>query len=332
MPSVFGLDLGSSQIKVCQAEKSGTGYKLRHLAVESIFNQTEAEAIKNVVKAAGIKSASEVNLALPESEVYTRIVDVPKLTPTELNSAIAYEAEQYIPVSLEEVELFHQILPVSDEIEAKTMPVLLIAVPKDRLNKATALLDSAGLIPHSLETELFALKRVLADPGRYQLLLLLSHKTTDMMVLVKGEPVFLHSIPGGGLALTRSLVSEMGLSEMQAEQYKHTYGLMPDMLEGKVAAVLKPLVLEWVNQIEKAYIYLTGRGYKKSPEQLVLAGGGALLPGLSSFLVTKLNTEVVIADPFKNFVKDDAFKKLVTAEANPQWAVAVGLAVKSQKP
>ncbi len=227
MGNFFGLDLGSSQIKVCQAEKSGQGFKLKALAI--------ASEVQAAVKQAGIKSNCEVNLALPEAEVYTRIVDIPKLSETELNSAIQFEAEQYVPVSLEEVELFHQILPAVEAIESKTMKVLLIAVPKERLNKITSLLDSAGLIPHNLETELFSLKRVLAEPNRYQLLLLLSHKTTDMMVVYKGEPVLMHSLPGGGLGLTRSLVAEMNLSEMQAEQYKHTYGQRADLLEGKVA-------------------------------------------------------------------------------------------------
>ena len=327
MASFFGLDLGSSQIKVAQAERTNQGFKLQHLGIESVVNETEAETIKKVVKSSGIKPNTEVNLALPESEVYTRIVDIPKLSETELNSAIQFEAEQSVPISLDEVELFHQILPEGD-VDSKNMKVLLIAVPKNRLSKVTALLDSAGLIPHNLETELFSLKRVLVEPNRFQLLLLLSHKTVDIMVVFKGEPVLMHSLPGGGLALTRRLVAEMGLSEAQAEQYKHAYGLRSDLLEGKVAAVLKPLMNELVSQIEKTYVYLAEQGFKKTPEQVILAGAGALLPGLTSFLVEKLNTEVVVADPFKNFVKDETFHKLVTTEANPQWSVAVGLAVK----
>lgn len=330
MKNVFGLDLGSAQIKVLQAEPAGLQYKLKHLAVESVVNETEAEAILKLVKAAGIRASSEVNLALPEAEVYTRIVDIPKLSEAELNSAIQFEAEQYVPVSLSEVELFHQIIPAPDGVESKTMKVLLIAAPKDRLNQLTVLLDSANLLPRSLETEMFSLKRVLADPDRYQLLLLLSHKTTDMMVVYKGEPVLLHSFPGGGLGLTRSLVSEMGLSEMQAEQYKHTYGLRADLLEGKVAHVLLPQLIELVAQIDKAYVYLHDQGFKKNPEQVVLAGGGALLPGLTGFLVAKLNTEVVVADPFKNFVKNETFHRLVLSEANPQWSVAAGLAIKNR--
>jgi type IV pilus assembly protein PilM len=138
----------------------------------------------------------------------------------------------------------------------------------------------------------------------------------------------MHSLPMGGMSLTRSLVNEMNLSEIQAEQYKQTYGLRSDLLEGKVGVVLTPLMNELINQINKAYSYLSERGYKKTPEQVILAGGGALLPGLTNFLVAKLNTEVIVADPFKNFVKDDDFKKLVTLEANPHWTTAVGLAIK----
>lgn len=325
----FGLDLGSAQIKVVQAEKLSSGFRLNHLALENVINETEPQAILQAVKTAGIKFSSEVNLALPESDVYTRIVTVPKLSEAELNSAIQIEAEQYVPIPLEKVELFSQILQSNnDNFDEKNMRVLLIAVPKDRLKKITDALDLAGLIPHSLETELFSLKRVLADETKTQLILLLSHKTTDMMVCHKGEPILLHTFPVGGLALTRSLVTDLSLSEMQAEQYKRTYGLRTDLLEGKVAQALTPLMDELVNQINKAYVSLSEQGYKKNPEQVVLAGGGALLPGLTSFLVKKLNIEVVVADPFKKFVKDSAFKKLVPADINPHWAVAAGLAVK----
>lgn len=328
MASFFGLDIGSAQIKVVQAESAGPHYRLLHLAAESGDPGQEAATVRAAVKAAGIKAAGEVNLALPESEVYTRIVDIPKLSESELNSAIQFEAEQYIPVSLDQVELFHQILTPDPGPEVKTMKVLLIALTKARLKKLTAMTDQAGLIPRTLETELFALKRILAEPERFQLLLLLSHKTTDMMVVYKDQPVLLRSLPGGGIELTKRLVAELNLSEIQAEQYKRTYGLRPDLLEGKVAAVLTPSINGLVEEINKAYLYLTELGFHKPPEQVVLAGGGALLPGLSAYLVSKLNTEVVVADPFKKFIRDDRFRRLVTVDSNPQWAVAVGLAIK----
>lgn len=328
MSTSFGLDIGSTQAKAVEAEKTNQGFVLKHLGVAGFNPGGEAAAIRELLKSGGINPGHEANLALAENEIYSRIVSVPRLSETELNSAIQYEAEQYVPVALDEVELFHQILGENTAGEAKTMKVLLIAVPKARLKHLNQLLDTCGLIPRSLETELMALKRVLAEPGRYQLLLLLAHKTTDMIIIYRDEPILMHSLPAGSLSLTRNLVNEMGLSETQAEQYKQTYGLRADLLEGKVAQVLLPQFQELVNQINKAYVFLTQQGFRKTPEQVVLTGGGALLPGLTNFLVDKLNSEVVVANPFARFVRDKTFKRLVVSDANPQWTTAVGLALK----
>ncbi len=331
MGAFFGLDIGSSQVKVLEAEKANSGFRIKHYAaVNHVGDRSElAVTIQKAIKEAGIKAVAEVNLALPESDVYTRIIETPRLSETELASSIQYEAEQYVPVALSEVELYHQVLEGAGvDTEKKTMRVLLIAVPKERINRLTQLLDQAGLIPKSLETELFSLKRVFTDLSKSQLLILFGHKTTDLMIMRKGNPLFLHSMSSGGMALTKSLVNELSLPQDQAEQYKRTDGLREDLLEGKVAKVLMPLMDEVVNQVNKAFIYIQQQGVNKLPEQLVMTGGGALLPGLSGYLVKKLNMEVVVGDPLQRFVKDEDFKKLITTETNPHLGAVVGLAVK----
>jgi len=329
MGAFFGLDIGSSQVKVLEAEKANSGFRIKHYAAVNHTGGELAVTVQKALKEAGIKAAAEVNLALPESDVYTRIIETPRLSETELASSIQYEAEQYVPVALSEVELYHHVLEESEAAtEKKTMRVLLIAVPKEKIKRLTQLLDQAGLIPKSLETELFSLKRVFADLSKSQLLILFGHKTTDLMIMRKGSPLFLHSMASGGMALTKNLVNELSLSEDQAEQYKRTYGLREDLLEGKVAKVLMPLIDEAVSQVNKAFVYIQQQGVNKLPEQLVMAGGGALLPGLSGYLVKKLNMEVVVGDPLQRFVKDEDFKKLITSETNPHLGTVVGLAVK----
>lgn len=329
MGSFFGLDIGSSQVKALQAQKHETGYKVNHFATENIKGRDLVEVIKSVVKEAGIKLTSEVNVALPESEVYTRIVTTPRLSETELASSIQYEAEQYVPVSMDQVELFHQVL---DQVENSTgeanMRVLLIAVTKERLKKLTDLLDMVGLMPKSLETELFSLKRVFSHPDKAQLIVAFGHKTTDMMVLNKKVPLFLHSMASGSQAMTKTLVNELGLSIEQAEQYKRTYGVREDLLEGKVAQLLLPLVDQVVTQVEKAVVYLSQQGFRKQIDQLVMVGGGALLPGLSSYLVKKTNIEVVVGNPLDRFIKDETLTKKIASESNPQLATVIGLAIK----
>jgi type IV pilus assembly protein PilM len=328
MAKTFGLDIGSDSIKVLQAERAKEGFRLVHFASLSCAGEDQAEVIKQVVKEAGIKGG-EVNVALPESDVYTRIVQTPRLSQAELASAIQYEAEQYVPVSLEEVELYHQVLmPVELAAEQKTMDVLLIAVKKERLKRLTDLLDKAGLMPRSLETELFALKRIFAKPDKPQLLVSFGHRTTDLMALDKGLPLIIHSFPTGGLALTKTLTNELSLSLEEAEQYKRSYGLRDDVLEGKIAKLLTPLIKELVNQIKKAYVFIQQKGKHHLPEELIITGGGALLPGLSVFLAEQLNVEVLVGDPLVGFIKDDEFKKKIGSETNPQLATVTGLALK----
>lgn len=328
MSTFFGLDIGSTQVKVMQVSKNNQGLALERFALVKTDPKNQAMAIKQAIKEAGIKGTAEVNVALAEKEVFTKIIDTPKLSETELASSIQYEAEQYIPVALSEVELFHQVLAIQEGVNEKMMKVLLIAVPKERMNSLLSLFDQAELIPKSLETELFSIRRLFSKEDKVQILMSCGYKTTDLMILSKGMPVFNYGINVGGLALTKSLMNELNLPADQAEEYKKTYGMRTDLLEGKVAKILTLVVDEIVSQINKAMLFLQQQNFNKQPEELVLAGGGALLPGLSAYLAAKLNLEVVVGDPFAKFVKDEAFIKLITQESNPQLAAVTGLAIK----
>ncbi|MBU1322436.1 type IV pilus assembly protein PilM [Patescibacteria group bacterium] len=328
MSVFFGLDIGSTQVKVLQASKNSQGLTVEKFALVETTPKNQAMAIKQAIKQAGIKGAAEVNVALAESEVYSKIIDTPKLSETELTSSIQYEAEQYIPVALSEVELFHQVLAIQEGKDEKMMKVLLIAVPKERMNSLLSLVDQAGLIPKSLETELFSVKRLFSKEDKIQILVSCGYKTTDLMILSKGMPVFNYSVNVGGLALTKSLMNELNLPADQAEEYKKTYGMRTELLEGKVAKILTLVVDEIVSQINKAMLFLQQQGFNKPPEELVLTGGGALLPGLSAYLAAKLNLEVVVGDPFAKFVKNENFKKMIIQESNPQLATVTGLAIK----
>jgi type IV pilus assembly protein PilM len=325
----FGLDIGSREIKVVQAEKSGPGFKISRAAAVANIKTDTATAVKQAMKEAGIRNSGEANVALSESAVTTRIIDVPRLSDTELASAVQYEAEQYIPYPLAETELFHQILAVDQNNDERPMKVLLIAVPKIRIQELTEILDKAEIIPKSLETELFSQKRLLTDPKKVQIIASFGGQSTDLMVLRYGICYLTYSIAIGSDALTKNLAAELSLSIEHAEEYKKTYGLRSDILEGKVAGILSPAMENIVSEINKALLNLGQQGYgAKQPDELVLTGGGALLPGLATFLATKLNLEAVVADPFSRFVRDNNFKKIFPNISNPQWTTVVSLALK----
>lgn len=328
----FGLDISLTQVKVMQVAQESGKFKLAHFAAVKYGENQLVEAVKLAVKQAGIKNSAEANISIKESDVYSRIIETPRLSETELASSIQFEAEQYIPTDMSEIDLSYQVISGSEESsgDKKTMKVLLIATPKDKLTSIANLIDEVGLIPMSIETELLSLKRLFGQPKKLQLLMLFGYKTTDMIILNNNIPQFLYSMPTGGLTLTRVLTTELQLPEDQAEQYKCTYGLLPDQLEGKVAKLLTPLIEEMVKEINKSFVFLQQQGLH-APDQLILTGGGAMLPGLSGYLVEKLNLEVSVGDPLENFIKDEYFTAMMNGINRTQLAVVTGLAIKGLK-
>ena len=140
----------------------------------------------------------------------------------------------------------------------------------------------------ALETESTAFARALIkkeDP--VTILVSLGAVSTELIVVKEANVLFIRSIATGGVNLTRAIMNEFNLPQNQAEEYKHTYGILEDKLSGKVAQVLKPILDILVSEILKA-VEFTKTHTKDSPiGRLTLCGGGAFLPGFSQFLTSQ---------------------------------------------
>lgn len=338
-----GLDIGFSQIKVVSLEVDKDKGKLISLGTISsptpgISSDADgdleavAAAIKKLFSAAKIDSR-EVVAALPESKVFTRVIDdLPYLTDQELSSAIRFASEEFIPMPLNEVNLNWQVLYRSSEKGKARTVVIVIASPKNVLSKYMKVLAMAGIGPKALETEIIAVTRSLVGNNPFSpatLIIQLGSTTTDFATVSKGLIWLTRSISTGGMALTRSLSQQFNFELSQAEQYKKTYGLLEDQLEGKVFEALKPVVdiiAGEARRVIQAYqIKYPQNGIKRA----VLSGGGARMPGLVTYLASALGLEVQEADPWFLISKD---KNLVSklAQDAPSYSVAVGLALREE--
>ena len=334
----FGLDIGSYNLKVVQLAKSGKEYNLvafgsapstqKGLASEADGDLTAlAEAIKKLHQEAKI-STKNVTTALPQDRVFTRTVNLPSLSEEELRSAIKWEAEQYIPIPLEEVILAHQIVgQVRIDNQQKT-EVLIVAAPKRLINKTLKVLKTAGLNPVGLETEIIAMARSLVAPdGEIALVVDLGAKATDMAVVEGGLVVFSRSITTAGEALTRAVASSLGLDPTQAEAYKKAYGVDPQKLEGKVKRAIGPVLDVVVKEIEKTIGYFRAET-KKTIKRVILSGGTSGLPEVVSLMASKLSLEIQVGNPFDQIKINESLKKQITQVQIPLYAIAVGLAMK----
>lgn len=334
----FGLDIGSYNLKVVQLAKSGREYRLvsfgsgpstqKGLASEADSDLIAlAEAIKKLHQEAKI-TTKNVATALPQDQVFTRTANFPPLSENELRSAIEWEAEQYIPIPLEEAARAHQVVgQIKVDNQQKTQ-VLIVAAPKRLVDKVLKILKTAGLNPVGLETEIIAMARSLVPPdGETALVVDLGAKATDMAVVEGGLVVFSRSIPTAGEALTRAVASGLGLDPTQAEAYKKAYGVDPQKLEGKVKEAIGPILDVVVKEIEKTLEYFRSET-QKTVKRVILSGGTAGLPEVVSLMASQLSLEIQVGDPFDQIKIDESLKQRISQTQTPLYAVAVGLAMK----
>lgn len=339
-----GLDIGFSSIKLVSLAKEDKGYKLVSLGAvptpqPGLVSDSDTDleavavAIKKLFSAAKVES-KDVITALPESKVFTRVVDdLPYLSDNELSSAIKYAAEEFIPMPLTDVNLNWQVLMRSDGKSANTKTVVLvIASPKNVVAKYIKVFGMAGLRPEALETETIAVTRSLVGNNLFSpgtLIVQLGATTTDFAAVSKGLIWLTRSISTGGMALTRSLAQHFNFELVQAEEYKKVYGLSEDQLEGKVYEALKPLMDIIVGESKRVMQSFDAK-YPQNPiKRVVLSGGGAKMPGLVIYFANNLGLEVQEADPWYSIIRDKSLAPKLSPLA-PSYSVAVGLALREE--
>lgn len=334
----FGLDIGSHNIKAVQLKKA-TADQYQLVALGSAPSTTkgwlsEAEsdltALAEIVKKLSqeIKITSKnVAAALPEDQVFSRVVTLPKLSEEELTSALNWEAEQWVPIPLAEVTLAHQIIGEIRVDNQEKIEVFLVAAPNRLIEKILKVIKTAGLNPVSLETEILAMARSLvAADAEATLLVDLGARATDLAIVDGGQVVFSRSIPTAGEALTRAIASSLGMEVSQAEEYKKAYGIDPQKLQGKVSEVIEPVLEVVIKEMEQA-IQFYQQEKRKTTKRIVLSGGTAILPEAVNSIAKKLMVEIQLGDPFSRVTQDSLVAKIPQNERS-FYSVAVGLAMK----
>ncbi|OGE30679.1 hypothetical protein A3C59_03115 [Candidatus Daviesbacteria bacterium RIFCSPHIGHO2_02_FULL_36_13] len=341
-----GLDIGTHSIKVVALSRGDKSPKLISLGsivspMPGIISDTTADlealadSIKKLMTAVKIDE-KEVVVALPESKVFTRIIDdLPYLTDSELTSAIVYVSEEFIPMPLTEVNINWQVLARADKnnsVSSKSTKtiVLVVASPKKVTAKYVKVLSMVGLTPKALETETIAVTRSLVGNNPFSpstLIIQFGSQTTDFATISKGLIWLTRSISSGGLSLTRSLAQHFNFEMSQAEEYKKVYGMRRDQLEGKVYEILKP-ILDIIVGEAKRVIQAYEAKYPADPiKRVVLSGGGAKMPGLVIYFAENLGLEVQDADPWYFIEKDKDLASKLANDASA-YSVAVGLALR----
>lgn len=337
---MVGLDIGSKTVKIVELSKEGGKFRLKASAITGHKSRTPdqvkddkelsslADAVRKLHKEARI-SSRQVAIALPEPSVYTRTIRFPLLTDSEIASAVKWEAEQYIPIPVNDAIIQHQIIERREDTTPPQVVVLLIAAPKSLVGKYSELVDMSGLDLTVVETELMSLVRSLATNEQTVLIVDFGARSTDIAVSKKGTLTFSRSIPTAGDALTRAVSQSLGMEETQAEEYKRTYGLSVSELEGKIKKAIDPVFRMVADEMKKAIHFYQSEEKGDSPSSAILAGGSAGMPEVASTLTKLLGIEVIVGNPFSKIEIDPSAVKSLVGYA-PSYSVAVGLAMREE--
>lgn len=310
MPTTVSVDIGSYTIKAVQAKK------LKPLTIDrtiEVFNPTgtamptDDAAVEKLAKVIDTMfqdhtlGRTDVRLSLPEHVVSTKIISIPVLNDAELASAINWQAEQHIPIPLDELSLEYQVLhrPPGKEKGAQ-MRVLLVGVRKSVIDKYLDVFLRIGIEPTLLETHVLSTYRAMQlkaeDPTT--LVVNMGAATTDMFVAHQGELRFMYTYGSGGQVLSKTVEQAIQLDAKQAEQYKRTYGIDPAQLGGKIREVLLPILRLTTLEMQKTMQFFVTLAPGETVKRILLSGGAAQLPGYVQYVTEQLGVEVLMSSPF----------------------------------
>jgi len=335
MPAIVGIDLGSNSIKGVEIETTKSKKVLKSYSImkvpaavggsgQLLDRNHAAEQLKNFYKNSRFSTLS-VSAALPEGKVFTRVITMPRMSPKEVSKAVKWEAQQYIPMDIEEVNFDFQII----EEDQNSLKLLLVAAPKDVVSNLVKIITQAGLEPLGIETTIQALAHLeqLQDQKGASLVLHTGSDTTDLGVVQEGLVRFTRNLSFGGNALSRAISENLKIPLPQAEEYKKSYGLEDQSLEGKITQSCEPLLHLLVSEIKRSVDFYSSKGYGDTIERLILSGGTASMPGMVAYLAERVGLEIELVDPFKNIVFSDKVDQKELSGLSSSLALPTGLAL-----
>jgi len=353
-PSVVGIDIGSSFLKVVQLKKKKGKAVLEtygelalgpyaDLAVgqaTSLSVEKISTAVKDLFREANVTAQSSA-VSIPLGASLLSIMEMPLMDSKQLAKMIPIEARKYIPVPISEVVLDWWIVPkhydsvddsssdggAKEDERKKRTDVLVVAIHNETVDKYRSIIQESGLKNNFLELEVFSMARATFGNNTAPVMLLdFGAGTTKLAIVEYGIIRNQHIINRGSQDITISISKSLGVSIEKAEHLKRDVGLSgtgTDLDISKAASLTLEHIFSETNRVLLNY----QRRYNKTIKNVVLTGGGALLKGLHDFASSNLETEVLFADPFSK-VEAPAFLEPLLKDAGPEFAVAVGLALR----
>jgi type IV pilus assembly protein PilM len=345
--NLVGLDIGDSSIKVVELKElgKGRGWQVSRLGWEPLSSeaivdgaimdsQLVAETIQRLFQSTKIKASSSVATALSGHSVIVKRISLPVMTEAELAESIHWEAEQYIPFDIEDVNLDYKILEGVSLSGEGNMDVLLAAAKKEKINDYVSVIHQAGLHTSTVDIAAFAVQNAFEanydfEPEQVIALVDVGAAVSSIAVLHGGTSVYWRDINIGGNQYTDAIQKELNLSADQAELIKRGEEIDGIPYE-RVLPILSAVNEDVATEIQKTLDFFKQISATDQPlDRLYLTGGAAQVVHMKEALGERLNSQVELMNPFRKIppVGRDATPEMIN-EMMPTAGVAVGLALR----
>jgi type IV pilus assembly protein PilM len=321
---LIGLDIGSRTIKIAEVvdKKTSQVFKSFHtiniepgIIEEGTVKdpETVSKSIRELFKEAKLKEKN-VAISIGGYSVIVKKINVQNMTEDELQETIHFEAEQYIPFDISDVNLDFQILGESEH-NPNQMSVLLVAAKKEMINEYINLVQMTGLNVCIIDVDAFALQNIFEfsyDSGDENIALIdIGAGKTSLNILKDNSSVFMRDVSLGCGQINEKIASLVECSLAEAEEIKH--GGQSDIISPEdLSGIISSVVTDWCTEIK-----------------IILSGGGANIKEFRQLLAVETSTDVAIINPFQNFTIDsDRFDPSYLEQIAPQAAICMGLAIR----
>ncbi len=336
--SFYCLDLGENLMKTIDAKEANDTIEIQNIAhVQSnpLFYTTDldkeielqAKIMQKLVDS--LKNTKKnVSVVIPDSITYSQIMEMPKLNEKELISAIKYQADQFIPMPIEETNIDLEIL--SENMTSNTLLVLIVAAPKKMIEKVQKTVELAGLIPNSVENELSATTRMLnkfyakmyQKAGQYVFIVNLAYNSTSLYCYDTRNNLTVqsHTFNIGYALFAKELQINLNIDVAKAIEILTAYAGQ-EHISVPVSSILAPILKEFLSEIKRFMAQVADK-YKTNITGIHITNNGFRFPYLSLYLKNEVSMTIDVLNPYALCKKSS----MVEAEKNalPVYIAAIG--------
>lgn len=329
--SILGVDVGTSNIKIAQITHGtsavldtygivNTAYQISSRKDPTAIKQMSG-VLKSLMEKAGV-TAKRCVISFPNSAVFTSVLELPKMSQSEMGSAVEFEAKKYVPLALSEIDLSWSI--VGESMQNKTAKVLLTAVPKQITQNYMEVFSQAGLQPEVGEIEALALIRSLLGSVQINCVIIdIGARSTGLNIIENGFLRLSRNLNIGGDTITDKISQSLNISKSRAEQFKKDFGVSSSTF---IPDTIKPVLSTIKNEVKQLLTIYQSQNIQ--PAKIILVGGGANLPGIVAFF-EDLKVPVVLGDPLHAVSYSKSLEPILK-RYSLSLPIAVGLALRNE--